>query len=102
MQSELELRDNILTLVVKGDLDQLTLTKDYWVSIDTNAKKKLADAARLMVCLNGVDRADSAGLAWLINLKRDLKQHNVDVTIHKSPAKLIELAKLSNADSFLE
>jgi phospholipid transport system transporter-binding protein len=102
MQAALELRDQVLTLVVKGDLDQLTLTKDYWISIDTNAKKQLTDAARLMVCLNDVDRADSAGLAWLINLKRDLKQHNVDVTIHNSPTKLIELAKLSNADGFLE
>lgn len=102
MQSELELRDKILTLVVKGDLDQLTLTKDYWASVDAKTKNQLADAARLMVCLNDVDRADSAGLAWLINLKRDLNQHKVDVTIHDSPVKLIELAKLSNADSFLE
>jgi phospholipid transport system transporter-binding protein len=54
-----------------------------------------------MVCLNDVDRADSAGLAWLINLKRDLKHNNVDVSIHDSPTKLIALAKLSNADSFL-
>jgi phospholipid transport system transporter-binding protein len=102
MQAVLEFRSNILTLVVQGDLDQLTLTKDYWASIDTNAKKQLTDAACLTVCLNDVDRADSAGLAWLINLKRDLKQHNVDVTIHDSPTKLIELAKLSNADRFLE
>jgi phospholipid transport system transporter-binding protein len=102
MQAVLELRDKVLTLVVEGDLDQLTLTKDYWASIDTNAKNKLTGAARLMVSLSGVDRADSAGLAWLINLKRDLKQHSVDVTIQTSPTKLIELAKLSNADSFLE
>ncbi|MFT6328796.1 MAG: phospholipid transport system transporter-binding protein [Bermanella sp.] len=101
MQAELELRDKVLTLVIKGDLDQLTLTKDYWVSIDANAKKQLQGAARLMVCLNDVDRADSAGLAWLINLKRDLKHNNVDVSIHDSPTKLIALAKLSNADSFL-
>jgi phospholipid transport system transporter-binding protein len=68
MQAVLEFRSNILTLVVQGDLDQLTLTKDYWASIDTNAKKQLTDAACLTVCLNDVDRADSAGLAWLINL----------------------------------
>jgi phospholipid transport system transporter-binding protein len=67
MRAELELRDNILTLVVQGVLNQLTLAKDYWVSIDTDAKKQLTDAARLMICLNDVDRADSAGLAWLIN-----------------------------------
>jgi len=102
MQAELEQRDKILMLVVKGDLDQLTLTKDYWVSINANTKKQLESAANLMVCLDEVQRADSAGLAWLINLKRDLKQHNVNATIHNSPTKLIELAKLSNAESFLE
>lgn len=102
MQAELELRDKQLTLVVKGDLDQLTLKNDYWVSTNDAAKKQLAEASSLFVCLDDVERADSAGLAWLINLKRDLKQRNVSVSIHNSPKKLIELAKLSNADSFLE
>ena len=102
MQAELELRDKQLTLVVKGDLDQLTLKKDYWASTNEDAKKQLAEASNLVVCLDDVERADSAGLAWLINLKRDLKQRNVSVSIQNSPKKLIELAKLSNADSFLE
>ncbi len=102
MQAELELRDNGLMLVVKGDLDQLTLTKDYWASTTAEAKKQLAETSSLAVCLDDVDRADSAGLAWLINLKRDLKQRNVNVSIHHSPKKLIELAKLSNADGFLK
>lgn len=102
MQAELELRDKQLTLVVKGDLDQLTLKNDYWVSTNDGAKKQLAESSSLVVCLDDVERADSAGLAWLINLKRDLKQRNVSVSIHNSPKKLIELAKLSNADSFLE
>ena len=102
MQAELELRDKQLTLVVKGDLDQLTLKNDYWLSTNDGAKKQLAASSSLVVCLDDVERADSAGLAWLINLKRDLKQRNVSVSIHNSPKKLIELAKLSNADSFLE
>ncbi|AEP29035.1 STAS domain-containing protein [Brumicola nitratireducens] len=102
MQAELELREKQLTLVVKGDLDQLTLKNDYWASTNDGAKKQLAEASSLVVCLNDVERADSAGLAWLINLKRDLKQRNVSVSIHHSPKKLIELAKLSNADSFLK
>lgn len=102
MQAQLKQEDIKLTLAVSGDLDQLTLTNDYWVSIDAKAKKQLVEAANLIVCLDNVQRADSAGLAWLINLKRDLKHNKVNVSIHNSPKKLIELAKLSNADSFLE
>ena len=102
MQAELKKQDNALKLEVNGDLDQLSLKKDYWMSVDSNEKKQLKDAGSLIVCLDNVERADSAGLAWLINLKRDLKQHNVSVSIHNSPKKLIELAKLSNADGFLE
>jgi phospholipid transport system transporter-binding protein len=102
MQTELKQQDKLLNLVISGDLDQLTLHKDYWISIDSKTKKQLEDAANLVVCLDNVDRADSAGLAWLINLKRDLKHHGVSVSIHNSPKKLIELAKLSNAASFLE
>ena len=102
MQAELKSQDNLLKLVVNGDLDQLSLSKDYWVSIDTNAQKQIMDAGKLQVCLGDVERADSAGLAWLINLKRDLKNNNVTVSIENSPKKLIELATLSNADSFLQ
>lgn len=102
MQAELKELDEGLTLLVSGDLDQLSLTKDYWVLSDASTKKRLQGAESLVVCLNSVERADSAGLAWLINLKRDLKQHNVSVSIHNSPVKLIELAKLSNAAGFLE
>jgi phospholipid transport system transporter-binding protein len=102
MQAELKEQDNTLTLLVSGDLDQLSLTKDYWVLSDESARKQLLSAASLVVCLKSVERADSAGLAWLINLKRDLNQHDVSVSIQGSPTKLIELAKLSNAAGFLE
>ncbi len=102
MQAELKQQTDGLVLNVSGDLDQLTLTKDYWLTTSSKDKKVLIQSAKLTVCLRSVQRADSAGLAWLINLKRDLKQYNVSVSIQHPPAKLIELAKLSNAASFLE
>jgi phospholipid transport system transporter-binding protein len=51
--------------------------------------------------LSDVERADSAGLAWLINAVRDAKQNGVSITLHKMPEKLHKLAKISNADGFL-
>lgn len=91
-----------LSLIISGDIDQLTLSKDYWLMASSKVKARLQKASKLRVDLADVVRGDSAGLAWLINLKRDLKQHGVDVTIQNSPAKLIELAKLSNAEQLIE
>lgn len=91
-----------LCLVISGDIDQLTLSKDYWLMASSGDKARLKEASKLRVELADVVRGDSAGLAWLINLKRDLKQQGVDVTIHNSPSKLIELAKLSNAEQLIE
>jgi phospholipid transport system transporter-binding protein len=102
MQAELKQQTHSLVLKVTGDLDQLTLTKDYWLTTSKMDKLTLVENANLFVCLKNVQRADSAGLAWLINLKRDLKQHKVNVSIQHPPKKLVELAKLSNAASFLE
>jgi ABC-type transporter Mla MlaB component len=47
------------------------------------------------------ERADSAGLAWLINAVRDAKQNGVSMSLYKMPEKLRKLAKISDADSFL-
>lgn len=102
MQAELKQQTDSLVLKVGGDLDQLTLKKDYWLTTNNEDKLALVKSANLTVCLKNVQRADSAGLAWLINLKRDLKQHNVNVSIQHPPTKLVELAKLSNAANFLE
>lgn len=102
MQAQLKQETNRLVLEVVGDLDQLTLTKDYWSTISDKDKLILAESKKLIVCLESVERADSAGLAWLINLKRDLKQNGINVHIQHPPTKLVALAKLSNADSFLE
>ncbi|BFT29274.1 hypothetical protein D210916BOD24_04500 [Alteromonas sp. D210916BOD_24] len=88
-------------IVVHGHLDRDTLSKNLWESLRNSERDLLKKAATCTVDLSDVERADSAGLAWLINAVRDAKQNNVSMTLYKMPEKLQKLAKISDADSFL-
>ena len=88
-------------VVVRGHLDRETLSKNFWDSLNGNERSTLINNKRCLVDLSDVERADSAGLAWLINAVRDAKQNGVSMSLYKMPEKLRKLAKISDADSFL-
>ncbi|MFZ8199045.1 STAS domain-containing protein [Alteromonas portus] len=88
-------------IVVHGHLDRETLSKNFWVSLSADERSTLITNKRCQIDLSDVERADSAGLAWLINAVRDAKQNGVSMTLYKMPEKLQKLAKISDADSFL-
>ncbi|MEL7387769.1 MAG: STAS domain-containing protein [Pseudomonadota bacterium] len=88
-------------IVVHGHLDRDTLRKNLWESLSQSERDSLQQRKSCTVDLSDVERADSAGLAWLINAVRDAKQNGVSMTLYKMPEKLHKLAKISDADSFL-
>jgi phospholipid transport system transporter-binding protein len=88
-------------VIVHGQLDRDTLSKNFWESLSSNERGTLQQNKRCTLDLSDVERADSAGLAWLINAVRDAEQNGVSITLSKMPEKLQKLAKISNADSFL-
>ena len=88
-------------IVVHGHLDRETLSKNFWDSLSGNERSTLINSKKCFVDLSDVERADSAGLAWLINAVRDAKQNGVSMSLYKMPEKLHKLAKISDADSFL-
>ena len=88
-------------LTISGELDQTVLTKDYWQTLSKADQDAVIQAKRLDVDLVGVDRADTAGLAWLINLMKDANANNVKVSFQSVPAKLQNLADLSGAKEML-
>mgnify|MGYP001029097932 FL=1 len=88
-------------VVVHGHLDRETLSKNFWDSLNGNERSTLINNKGCLVDLSDVERADSAGLAWLINAVRDAKQNGVSMSLYKMPEKLRKLAKISDADSFL-
>lgn len=88
-------------IVVHGHLDRETLSKNLWESLSRSEQDTVKKNASCTVDLSDVERADSAGLAWLINAIRDAKLNGVSMTLRKMPEKLKKLAKISDADSFL-
>ncbi|GFD67419.1 hypothetical protein KUL156_18730 [Alteromonas sp. KUL156] len=88
-------------VIVHGQLDRDTLSKNFWETLSNGERSVLQQNKRCCVDLSDVERADSAGLAWLINAVRDAEQNGVSIVLNKMPEKLKKLAKISNADSFL-
>lgn len=89
-------------LNISGELDRESLKHDYWKTVSAHDKKELASAKQITVDLQAIKRADTAGLAWLLNLKRDLLTHISIVHIINVPQKLLNLAELSGAQSLLK
>ena len=51
--------------------------------------------------MSGVTHSDTAGLAWLMNFLKLNQQQNVQIELKNIPESLINLAKISDVDSFL-
>lgn len=89
------------TVKITGHLDRDTLSRDWWVMLSSSERSKLKHAGRCHFDLKQVERADSAGLAWIINAIRDARAQNIDVTLHSVPEKVLKLAKISDVDTLL-
>ena len=86
--------------ILDGDLNATTLSVDWAVS---KAKQNLllpSDNA-LNLDLSKVAEVDSAGLAWLINMTRDCRTQNVQLSLSNVPKSLLKLAKISDVEHFL-
>jgi phospholipid transport system transporter-binding protein len=90
-----------LGLIINGELDQTTLKHDYWSTLSDENQKSIIDNGALIVDLANVDRSDTAGLAWLINIVKDAKANKVEVSFKSVPDKLLNLAELSSAKLIL-
>lgn len=83
---------------LQGKLDVSSLRHDW----RANRGQKLAPMAqKLTLDLAGIDSADSAGLAWLINMVRDCRQDNIQLCLCNMPQSLLKLAKISDVEHFL-
>lgn len=90
-----------VVLTISGELDQTTLTKDYWPTLSQKDKQSIVDNGAIEIDLANVERSDTAGLAWLINIVKDAKANKVLVSFRSVPDKLLNLAELSGAKKIL-
>jgi phospholipid transport system transporter-binding protein len=51
--------------------------------------------------MSGISHADTAGLAWLINLLKQSRHQNIRFVLKNVPTSLINLAKISDVEGFL-
>lgn len=88
--------------VLKGDLnrDTVPLCKQHILNELSQFSQSSVNASAILD-MSGVAHADTAGLAWLINLLKDCKQQNILLLLQNIPETLVNLAKISDVDSFL-
>lgn len=78
-----------------GELSRNTIAKSEALAIiESNSQKITLD-------MSGVTHSDTAGLAWLMNLLKFHQQQNIQMELKNIPESLINLAKISDVDSFL-
>ena len=91
--------DNLIA--IRGELTMYSIRKDWWPSEGKDAVEKLDKKRPILFDLHNIERIDSAGLAWLINLIRDCKTANLKVKFTNVPEDLLNIAKISDASALL-
>lgn len=84
------------TLILKGVLNNQTISQELFAL----HRKQIVTSDTLTIDLEAVTQLDSAGLAWLLNAVRDAREANVLLAWRHIPDKLLQLARLSSAESF--
>lgn len=80
---------------LQGELNRHTIPK-------FNGLKSVQQSdADITLNMAAVSHVDTAGLAWLINVLKDTRRRNVPVQLKDVPQTLLNLAKISDVDSFL-
>ena len=86
---------------LQGELNRNTIPKSDALAIVEKSYQSLTSDKIITLDMAGVKHADTAGLAWLMNLLKDSRQQNVQFELNNIPESLINLAKISDVDSFL-
>ena len=87
---------------LQGELNRNTIAQsDALTLIEQSSRSNTADGKITTLDMAAVTHADTAGLAWLMNLLKDSKQQNKQCELKNIPESLIKLAKISDVDGFL-
>lgn len=92
---------NLCVQPAQSGLTRDTLSNDGWATLNKNDCVALQKKSRVSLDLSHVGPVDSAGLAWLLNIKRDALKDKVTITFCAVPDKLDQLAALSGVNSLL-
>ena len=82
-------------ILVDGDLDKTTVTEERRVNLQLEAGQDYS------LDLSELQRFDSAGLAFIINLINKHGQSGGTITLSNSPEQVLQLIELSELDDVL-
>lgn len=85
---------------LQGELNRHTIPESESL-IAIQGKVSAKNSEKSILDMAGVSHADTAGLAWLMNLLKDSREKNIEVELKNIPETLINLAKISDVDGFL-
>lgn len=86
------------TLKIEGDLD---LYSSYNLREDVK-KVFLENPENIMIDLSGLNYIDSAGIAFLIDIKKNTLQHNKQCEIKNIPADILRMFRSIRVDTILQ
>ena len=86
---------------LKGELNRNTIAKPGALATLQQSNKSNPNKHVSTLDMSGVSHSDTAGLAWLMNFLKNNQQQNVHFILKNIPESLINLAKISDVDSFL-
>lgn len=85
------------TVMVQGCLDRSTVPY-----AKLPYKDALAGASQLNLDLQQLEKIDTSGLAWLIDLLSQLQQQEIRLKLHNLPEQLVKLMTLGHVDNLFE
>ena len=86
---------------LQGELNRNTIAKsDALATLEQNNPNSSSGEVATLD-MSGVSHSNTAGLAWLMNFLKSDQQQNVHFELKNIPDSLINLAKISDVDSFL-
>jgi len=95
MNAKIQLTEGVVH--VSGDLNAASVP----ALLDDSVALFQQAGEQLCVDLADITRADSSGLALLIDWMRSAKRHNQQLIFRRIPAQLLEMARVSGIESLL-
>ena len=86
---------------LQGEFNRNTIPKSDALALLQGKNQNTSNGQIITLDLSGVTHSDTAGLAWLMNFLKYNRQLKVQTELKNMPESLINLAKISDVDSFL-
>lgn len=84
-----------LKIVFSGSMVVSDLSQDFEDTLNRDEKEHFSKLSQIDIRFKELERIDTAGLAYLINIVRFANENQISVTFVDLPDKLLSLAELS-------